>query len=1082
MNNLHKYGKYLKLIGRETFLSQGKVLVHYPYRLGERDKFNLIENIHKYKRSYSVKMEQPIHVVKSENDKRNYRWINLENGLQAILISDLLEDEEEAEEAPWDDEEEGEHEDEEESHQEEEMETDDEEEDDKGGEKKSAAALCISNGSFSDPPNIPGLAHFLEHMVFMGSKKYPQENKLDDFLSKHGGFTNAWTDCERTSFHFDVEQKYFHQALDIFAQFFIHPLLRQDSVDREIQAVDSEYQMSLPSDDERACMLYGSLAKEGHPMGKFFTGSFDSLKTIPQQDGIDVYDNLKDFEHKMYSAQFMTLAVQSKVGLDKLEKWVREIFSEVPNNKLPRQTFDHLQNPFDMEKFGKLYYIDPVKDKNMLEIIWSFPPMMPHYRKKPLSNLDFFLGHEGEGSLLAYLKSRYFATAVESGHSFNGFELNTTATQFVVNLTLTELGLERFEEVLLAVFQYIHMLKTKGVQKQYYDEMKTIEETKFRFKEKGDAMDYVERVSENMQLFAPVDVLTGRDFLYEYDPELIAKCLSDLRADNCCIFLSSKLLADKCDRQDIKWCPVKYGVDDIKPDWRNQWIEPPLNPHLTLPQPNKSIATDFALAEVEAKFIKKHPTILTESDLCTLYYKKDTKFKVPKAYVCVQLLSPVASQSVKSQALLRIFEALMNHKLDAPAYPAILAGYDYSIHTDETGLRFKINGFNQKLLELFDLLLNAVFEYSCDDELFPFMRNKVKRELFNDIIKPAELVRVLRFSVIDPNYQSSAEMYAVIDTLTNQDLQQVLADFRQSIKADVMVVGNVTPKEATCYKDRLESKLSGKLEPANMLKKRLYQVPKQWSCCQINSFNMEDANSSITVYLQSEPGDIRATVLNELLDTRMEEPCFDVLRTQLQLGYTVYCQNLITNGILGLAVTVQFQAQKFTMREVDNHIEDFLNKFKEILDSMTKDEFDTLVESLIAAKQTEDTYLGEEVKRYWSECTEQNYLFDRLEKEIAVLKTLTLEDLQDWYKQFLGENQRRISFQVLGNPEVEQADMSATGDEMEPPLKKANTARGHQSYTVTPVKDASYQDHQCITDICKFRSGLTLHNHHCITK
>ena len=79
---------------------------------------------------------------------------------------------------------------------------------------------------------------------------------------------------------------------------------------------------------------------------------------------------------------------------------------------------------------------------------------------------------------------RYFATAVESGHSFNGFELNTTATQFVVNLTLTELGLERFEEVLLAVFQYIHMLKTKGVQKQYYDEMKTIEETKFRFKEK----------------------------------------------------------------------------------------------------------------------------------------------------------------------------------------------------------------------------------------------------------------------------------------------------------------------------------------------------------------------------------------------------------------------------------------------------------------------------------------------------------------------------------------------------------------------------------------------------------------------
>lgn len=52
------------------------------------------------------------------------------------------------------------------------------------------------------------------------------------------------------------------------------------------------------------------------------------------------------------------------------------------------------------------------------------------------------------------------------------------------------------------------------------------------------------------------------------------------------------------------------------------------------------------------------------------------------------------------------------------------------------------------------------------------------------------------------------------------------------------------------------------------LKRRLYQIPKQWSFCQINSFNMEDANSVITVYLQSDPGDIRATVINELLDVR----------------------------------------------------------------------------------------------------------------------------------------------------------------------------------------------------------------------
>lgn len=53
---------------------------------------------------------------------------------------------------------------------------------------------------------------------------------------------------------------------------------------------------------------------------------------------------------------------------------------------------------------------------------------------------------------------------------------------------------------------------------------------------------------------------------------------------------------------------------------------------------------------------------------------------------------------------------------------------------------------------------------------------------------------MLRFSVLDPNNKSAAEMYAEIDSLTNQDFQQILAEFRQNIKADILVVGNVTPK------------------------------------------------------------------------------------------------------------------------------------------------------------------------------------------------------------------------------------------------------------------------------------------------
>merc|ERR1719450_1537321 len=59
------------------------------------------------------------------------------------------------------------------------------------GLKMSAAALCVHMGSFSDPEDVPGLAHFLEHMVFMGSKKFPGENEFESFIAKNGGYDNA---------------------------------------------------------------------------------------------------------------------------------------------------------------------------------------------------------------------------------------------------------------------------------------------------------------------------------------------------------------------------------------------------------------------------------------------------------------------------------------------------------------------------------------------------------------------------------------------------------------------------------------------------------------------------------------------------------------------------------------------------------------------------------------------------------------------------------------------------------------------------------------------------------------------------
>ncbi|XP_034035200.1 nardilysin-like [Thalassophryne amazonica] len=166
----------------------------------------------------------------------------------------------------------------------------------------------------------------------MGSEKYSAENGFDAFLKARGRIDNTSTDCERTIFQFDLPRRFFRQALDRWAQFFICPLMVEDAVDREVEAVDSEYQLASPSDSCRKEMMFGSLAKPGHPRTKFCWGNAQTLKHMPRENWINTYQRLRDIWTRYYSAHSMTLAVQSKETLDTLEQWVRAIVINIPNN------------------------------------------------------------------------------------------------------------------------------------------------------------------------------------------------------------------------------------------------------------------------------------------------------------------------------------------------------------------------------------------------------------------------------------------------------------------------------------------------------------------------------------------------------------------------------------------------------------------------------------------------------------------------------------------------------------------------------------------------------------------------------
>lgn len=265
-------------------------------------------------------------IVKSVQDSREYRGLQLVNGMKVLLVSDPTTD-------------------------------------------KSAAAITVDVGHMNDPDELPGLAHFLEHMLFLGTEKYPNENEYSSYVSQNGGSSNAATYADNTKYFFDVVPSKFDGALDRFAQFFITPLFTESATQREINAVHSEHEKNLAADVWRIRQVNKSLASDTHPYRKFGSGNKETLSEIPKEKGIDVRTELIKFHNEWYSANIMCLSVFGKESLDELEEMVVSKFSLVGNKNIKATIWD--EQPYLPEHFAQKVHIVPIKDVRNLTL--SFP-------------------------------------------------------------------------------------------------------------------------------------------------------------------------------------------------------------------------------------------------------------------------------------------------------------------------------------------------------------------------------------------------------------------------------------------------------------------------------------------------------------------------------------------------------------------------------------------------------------------------------------------------------------------------------------------------------------------------------------
>merc|ERR1719348_2171860 len=939
---------------------------------------------------------------KSENDKKEYRVIELENGLKCLLIADLaypLEklDEEEAEEELDGSDEEGEEEESDEG----EGESDGESDDDEGGGgpiggsakatglKMAAAGLSVHMGSFSDPEDIPGLAHFLEHMVFMGSKKYPDENGFDSFIAKHGGYDNASTDTETTVFYFESPRRYFQEGLDRFAQFFIAPLMKQDAMEREREAVDSEYQMALPSDDNRILQIFGGLAKSGHPMAKFMWGNLVSLSPQGMTD-TEVHGKLHKFWSRHYTAQAMCLTVQSQHSLDSMQEWVVDTFSEVPNNGLEREDFSSLTDPFDTAEFAKLYHVIPVENEYKIDLTWALPPTYHLYKVKPLHYIAWILGHEGKGSLISLLRKKVWGLSLTAGNAGDGFEYNSTYSMFPINITLTKEGYDNIDKVVQAVFGYLEMMMKEGPNPRIYKEIQKIEDLDFAFREEKQPSENVENLCENMQFFPPERYLDGDDLLFTFDPAIISEFISGLSRDKVNIFLRSKEIPANQLDQTEPWFGTPFSCSSIPCSWTDPTKSSEFSFEFHLPEPNQFIAEDTSLCPPDPTFSSQYPVKIHSDAQGELFYRPDQTFLQPRAYIHYLLRSPMQLQSLTNSCLLDLMVMCLLQNIIEDVYPADLAQLAYSLYSSETGLVIKVSGLSKKL------------------------------------------VRDVRLGVLQDVYHAPHDKHNIIRNVTLEQVQDFAERFFSQVYIQGLVQGNMTIEQVKGVDKKLRTILQCSPLPADAVTDiRCNSLPLGSWTIRVDSVDSGDANTLVTNYYQSGPGNIKEHAVMEAIVLLMEEPVFDTLRTQEQLGYAVNMTLRNTYGVFGLTVTVNTQATKFTAEHVEQRIENFFSEF--VSDHLTEEAVAEAVNALIKLKSRADVTLEEEVGRNWQEIMSKEYIFNRNAREVEFLKEIGLEEVKSVLLPLLSK--RKLSVQVVGSSSPDPAQETITTDTKETNLK-----------------------------------------------
>lgn len=548
----------------------------------------------------------------------------------------------------------------------------------------SAASLTVGAGTLCNPPDKQGLAHFVEHLLFQGSKKYSRPGEFQNYIIRNSGYYYAETNVDCTNYGFQIRNGAFEEAFDRFADCFNAPLMAKKTIPTELKIIEEEFQKFSTSDVYTVASVKARFYKEGHPLKNMLPGgNAETLKSTTQKDARLFFSNY-------YRPDIMTLVVMASRDLDGLENLVRRSFSPLKSGKSIK--IPEYKNFIDEKNSLEVVRIATKNNYKILYLDFAVESEKDDWKGRPAYLIRTLLESDAPGSLLALLKKEGLALGLKVFAGNNAKA--TTGTGWCISITLTDRGYDEYKRVLNMFFSEICLLKNSEFPSGLFEKKKISSVADADMARKLSGINLTKKMALSLQAY-PAELLIDLNFIHcmEKSETTYYKVLEQIRPSR---MIVSLLTPDLRDGLTEPHYGTLYAVDKESADFYNGLLDP--GKYESLYMPKFDIGAEQSDAESSVAPYADHPICLVKDANKSLFLIRNNIFGGKRIAMRLRLSLPDECVSIEGAAKSQLLVSMLNESMSTwIGQEAGLTGVKFLADSTPNRLTFEISGLNERV-------------------------------------------------------------------------------------------------------------------------------------------------------------------------------------------------------------------------------------------------------------------------------------------------------------------------------------------------------------------------------------------------